>query len=138
MSDQPKPQNLMDVLPPEQQARLKALQEQISFDKLTLSFSIEDRDGSGQKKSAFYSVTVSRGAGAELTGMGEGGTPAGFQQKDVPLVRALVSKHVVKSVYDDAIRRRVVGKGQAQEECRAILGAYDSLIVNLLKPGETK
>lgn len=136
-----KPKTLLDTLTPEQQDRLKRIQSQISFDKITVSFSIEDRDAQGRKKSAFYSVTASRGTGAEQTTVGEDKTPAGFSHNDVPLVRAMLSKHVVKATYDDAIRRRIVGQAAAQEECQSILGAYDKLIVNLVtdkKPGDPK
>lgn len=136
-----KPKSLLDAMTPAQAERLKRLQSEISFDKITVSFSIEDRDAGGRKKSAFYSVTASRGTGAELGTMGEDKTPAGFKHEDVGIVRAMLSKHVVKNTYDDAIRRRIVGQAAAQEECQSILGAYDRLILNLLtdkKPGEPK
>jgi hypothetical protein len=73
--------------------------------------------------------------------MGEDKTPVGFDHQDVPLVRALLSKHVVKSTYDDCIRRRMVSQAAAQEECQSILAAYDKLILNLVtdkKPGDPK
>ena len=121
-----------DDLPQEDQKRLKRISSEISFDKLTVSFSIEDRDGHGRKKSAFYSVTASRGTGAEITTMGEDRTPAGFNAEDVGIARALLCKHVVKATYDDAIRRRIVSTSDAQEECRSIIGSYDKLLVHLL------
>ncbi len=143
MTQEKKPVAFTDALSSEQQERLKRIQSQISFDKLTVSFSIEDRDAQNRKKSCFYSVTASRGTGAELATMGEDKTPAGFSQEDVQIVRAMLSKHVVKATYDDAIRRRIIVQGQGQEECQAICGAYDKLIYNLLNPkpktpGDTK
>jgi len=136
MSQDPKPAapTLADSLTPEQKSRLDRIQSVISFDKITVSFSIEDRDPQNRKKSCFYSVTASRGTGAELATMGEDKTPAGFSHEDVPVVRALLSKHVVKATYDDAIRRRVIGQTAGTEECMAILGSYDKLLYNILNP----
>jgi len=130
--NKPAPKTPFDDIPQDQRDRLKRIQSEISFDKLTVSFSIEDRDASGRKKSAFYSVTASRGTGAEITTMGEDRTPAGFNAEDVGLARAMLCKHVVKATFDDAIRRRIVSASDAQDECRNILGSYDKLIVNLL------
>lgn len=120
-------------LSPEQQERLKKLQSEIQFDKLTLSFSIEDRDPSGRKKSAFYSVTASRGTGAEIATMGEGGRSIGFAAEDVKLVRALLAKHVVAATYEDVMRRGIVSKATALEEMRAILASYDDGIARMLQ-----
>lgn len=130
MSD--KTPSAFDALSPDQKERLKRIQSEISFDKLTVSFSIEDRDVQGRKKSAFYSVTASRGTGAEIPTMGEEKASTGFSQEDVGVARAVLCKHVVRCTYDDAIRRRVIGSSDAQEELRAIMGSYDKLIVNLL------
>lgn len=126
-------QDLCESLTPEQKERLRKLQASIQFDKLTLSFSIEDRDPSGRKKSAFYSVTASRGTGAEQTTMGEDREPIGFASKDVRIVRAMLSKHVVAATYEDAARRGIISRGTAQEESKAILRGYDEAIVQALK-----
>lgn len=128
----PKPKTVFDDLTQEQRDRMKRIASEVSFDKLTVSFSIEDRDAGGRKKSAFYSVTASRGTGAEIATMGEDKTPAGFSSEDVGIARALLCKHVVKATFDDAIRRRIVSASDAQDECRSIIGSYDKLIVNLL------
>jgi hypothetical protein len=119
-------------LTPEQTERLKKLQGDIQFDKLTCSFSIEDRDPQGRKKSAFYSVTASRGTGAEIATMGEDKSPAGFAAEDVKIVRSLLSKHVVAATYEDAMRRGIIGKSAAIEEMRAILASYDEGIARML------
>lgn len=93
-----------------------------------MSFSIEDRDRNGRKKSAFYSVTASRGAGAEITEM-HGNAPAvGFDQADVRIVRAMLCKHVVGATYDDAARRGLISRKEAGEEAKAILASYDEVI----------
>lgn len=122
----------MDDLSPEQKERHKRILSELSFDKLTVSFSIEDRDAQGRKKSAFYSVTASRGTGAEIATMGEDKTPAGFRLEDVDIARALLCKHVVKATFEDALRRRIMSVSDAQEECRSILGSYDKYIASQL------
>ena len=66
-----KPQTMESLTAP-QKERLQRLSAEIQFDKLTVSFSIEDRDPNNRKKSAFYSVTASRGTGAEIPQMHEG------------------------------------------------------------------
>ena len=128
----PTPKGPFDDLTTEQKERLKRISSEVSFDKLTVSFSIEDRDASGRKKSAFYSVTASRGTGAEINTMGEDKTPAGFSAEDVGVARALLCKHVVKATFDDAIRRRIVSVSDATDECRSIIGSYDKRLIHLL------
>ena len=118
-------------LTPEQQDRLKRLQSSIQFDKLTVSFSIEDRDPYGKKKSAFYSVTASRGTGAEI----QNTRPIGFAVEDVKIVRALLSKHVVVGTYEDAMHRGVIQRSVAIEEMRAILSSYDEGLARMLREG---
>lgn len=133
-TETPKPPTAYDDLNPEQKARLKRISSEIAFDKLTVSFSIEDRDASGRKKSAFYSVTASRGTGAEINTMAmeTERNPASFSSEDVGIARALLCKHVVKATFDDAIRRRIIGGQEAAEECRGIVASYDRHIINLL------
>jgi len=121
----------LDSLPPEQRARLDTLQSSISFEKLTVSFSIEERSAGG-KRSAFYSVTAGRGHGAEVDQLQESAPSAGFAPEDVRIVRCLLSKHVVGATYDDAAKRGILSKKQATEEAKAILHAYDESIVRLL------
>ena len=105
---------------PEAKARLEKLESEIRYDKLTISFSIEDRDPSGRKKSAFYAATTSR-SGSE-----------GWEAKDTQIIRSLVSKHVVRSTYIDAVRRGILGGKQAAEEVKSILDSYDADIAKIL------
>ena len=126
------PPSAFDQLTPEQKERLKALSSEIRIDKVTVSFSIEDRDVRGRKKSAFYCVTSSRGHGAEITQMHEAASPAGFSPEEVKVVRCLLSKHVVATVYDDAAKRGIMSSEEAQQEGRQILAAYDAQIVKVL------
>jgi hypothetical protein len=91
---------------------------------VTLSFSIEDRDASGRKKSAFYSVTTSRGTTE--------GQTLGWDAKEVQVVRCLISKHVVNATYHDAVRRGIVSGKTATEEVKAIFEAYDASIAKIL------
>lgn len=123
----------MDSLTEPQRERLRKLQGEIQFDKLTVSFSIEDRDGNNRKKSAFYSVTASRGTGAEIPQMHEGAKSVGFAPEDVKIVRHLLCKHVVAAVYDDASKRNLMTPRDAAVEAKAILGAHDDAIAKLLQ-----
>ena len=123
----------LDSLTPEQRERLQSLSASLSFDKITVSFSIEDRDGNGRKKSAFYSVTGSRGHGAELTQLADSpGGPAGYTEADARLVHCILSKHVVSATYSDAVRRGIIRADSARTELKSILQAYDSRMLTLL------
>ena len=97
-----------------------------------MSFSIEDRDANNRKKSAFYSVTASRGTGAEIPQMHEGAQAVGFASEDVKIVRHLLCKHVVAAVYDDASKRNLMSHRDAVTEAQAILASHDEAIVRLL------
>jgi len=110
------------VLTPDQRLRLDRLRAEMRFDRITVSFSLEDRDAQGRKKSAFYSVTSFLG--------GEEARPMSFQE--VRIAQALLSKHAVETVYGDAVRRGIIGSASAAEEARAILGAYDRRLSKLL------
>ncbi len=130
MSDTPsKP---IDQLNEEQKTRLRKLSSEIRLDKITVSFSIDDRDARGRRKSAFYSVTASRGHGAEVQEFHDDSPGAPFTVEEAKVVRCLVSKHVVSSVYDDAVKRGLMSTNEAREEARTILAGYDSQIVRAL------
>lgn len=75
--------------------------------------------------SAFYSTTVRRREG-------DGVEQPGFTPEEARLVRLVVSKQVVSTVYDDAVARRMMTPGQAQEELPAILDSYDRRLAHLL------
>ena len=78
-------------------------------------------------------MTASRGTGAELTQLGsEHQSPVGFTPDEAKVARLLLSKHVVASVYDDAVKRGMMSSSTAQEELRAILHRYDNGLVKLL------
>jgi hypothetical protein len=126
----------LESLTPSQQARLRKLQAEIQFDKLTVSFSIDERDPNGRKKSAFYSVTASRGTGAEIPQMHEEREAAGFAPEDVKIVRTLLCKHVVRAVYEDAARRGMMSAKEASTEARSVLMSYDDGLVKLLQSQE--
>ncbi len=130
----PDPKNAtFDPLTAEQRERLKKLHAELRLDKITVSFSIEDRDARGRKKTAFYSVTGSRGHGAEIPQMHEAATSnTSFTYEEAKVVRCLLAKHVVASVYDDATKRNIIGTDEAREEARRILASYDAQIVRVL------
>lgn len=120
--------NLLDRLTLEQRDRLHALSSSISHDKLTISFSLDERDGFGRKRSSFYSLTVSRDSQGEPSE-----SKRGFSGEEARLVRCLVAKQVVSTVYDDAVKRNMMTRSQASEELGPILKAYDVHIATLLE-----
>jgi hypothetical protein len=128
-----KPPNPLESLSTSQRERLKKLWAEIQFDKLTVSFSVEDRDANNRKKSAFYSVTASRGTGAEIPQMHEGAQAAGFAAEDVKIIRSLLCKHVVAAVYEDCAKRGLMSARDAAVEAKAILTSYDEAIVKQLQ-----
>jgi hypothetical protein len=119
-----KPKTPFDDLTEEQRARLRKLVSEVVFDKITVSFSIEERDITGRKRSAFYSVNTIRAA--------EDGSP-GWTLDEVRLAKAVVSRHVVASTYEDAFRRRVLSFSEENRTERdAVVGGYDKLIAGLV------
>lgn len=126
MSESPdKKPTPFDRLTPEQRERGRKLRDSLSFDKVTVSFSIEDRDSEGRKKSAFYSVSASRGPVE--------GTAEGYSMDEAQVVRLFLGRHVVQSTYDDAFRRRVLSPSADNlRERDAVLAAYDDKLVHAL------
>jgi hypothetical protein len=125
MTEAAKKLDPFDRLTPEQKARLQGLSSEISFDRLTVSFSLEGRDGNGFKRSSFFSLGCSRKTD-------ESAKAEGFSQEEIRVVRCVVSKQVVSTVYDDAVKRGLMSRSQAGEELRPILESYDNHIVRLL------
>lgn len=121
-----------DQLTPEQKERLKKLAAEVRLDKITVSFSIDDRDAKGRRKSAFYSVTGSRGHGAEVPQMHENAPSATFTVEEAKIVRCMLAKHVVGAVYDDASKRGIISRDEAREEAGRILGSYDAQIAKIV------
>lgn len=126
----------MDPLAPEepkseltqvQRDRLQQLQSEIVYDRITVSFSIDGKDSRGHKRSAFYSVNVSRRGSEAQSGQ------IGFAPDEERLVHATVSKRVVGTVYGDAVFRGILPPQEAREESKAILAAYDRYIAGLIK-----
>lgn len=133
MNNEKKPASPLSDLSPQQQERLKQVSGSILIDKITISHSIEERSRDGRKMSAFYSVTASRGTGAEVTQLSnDHHSPAGFSPEDTKLARLVLGKHVVAAVYDDAVKRGMMATSTAQEELRAVLTRYDNGIAKLL------
>jgi len=128
MSDKKDP---FEHLTDKQRQRLANLTAEILFDKITVSFSLETREGS--KKSSFYSATVSRGVDP-LT-QSEPHPEGSWRPDEVKVVRSILSKHVVAACYDDAVRRRQMTPNQAREEVHPILAAYDNNIAKNLANG---
>ena len=121
----------LENLTPELRSRLEALQADVRFDKITTSFSIEERTAGG-KRGTFYSVTASRGHGAEVNQFHENVSSATYPPEETKIVRCLLAKHVVGATYDDAAKRGILSRMEANEEARRILASYDDAIVRLL------
>jgi hypothetical protein len=131
-----KPETPLSQLTDDQKTKLKSVTDTLMIDKITVSYSIEERTLSGRKASAFYSVTASRGTGAEITQLNEEHhRSASYTPEETKIARLLLSKHVVASVYDDAVRRGMMSSATAQEELRSVLGRYDAGIVRLIQNG---
>lgn len=112
------------------------MEVQIQFDKITVSFSIEDRDGNGRKKSAFCSVTASRGHGAEVQALNEDTPSVGWSVREAQVVGCLLSKHVVRATYRDAVNRGLLSGRSAAEEIQTVLDKYDASLASLMANGE--
>lgn len=130
--------NPLDTLTEAQRKRLGSLRSEIRTDKITVSFSIEDRDRSGRKKSAFVSVTSSRGHGAEIQQLNSGDPPANFTEDEANVVHALLSKQVVAMCYLDAVARGFLATNAARNELTGILRAYDNRLAKLLGAADSE
>jgi len=93
---------------------LQRLKSEIQYDKLTVSFSIEGRDGNGVKKFSQFSATVSKADGG------------GWTPKEMPVVKALVSKQIVYTTYKDAIQRGVYNRKDGTSELKSVLENLDA------------
>lgn len=102
---------------------MSRLETEIGFDKITSSFSIEDRTGDGQKRSVFFSATVSK----------QDGRAPGWTPDEAQLVSCIVSRHVVRATFRDALARRMLGPDETRSELTAILANYDRALTSLTK-----
>jgi len=102
---------------------LSRLETEIGFDKITCSFSIDDRSINGQKKGAFFSVTVSK----------QDGRAPGWTKDEAQVVSCILSKHVVLATFRDAQSRRIIGGDETKQELTAIFANYDRHLVSLMK-----
>ena len=114
-----------NLLTPEQRARLQQLEDSIAHDRVTVGFSIEDRDPQGRKKWALFTTTVS-----------PKGDASSWTPQELPIVSCLVSKRVVLATYRDAFRRGIMTREAAAEEAQGIVDSYDTNLANLLKNGD--
>ena len=134
MKMEPPPQvqssNPLDSLSPEAKERLKKIESRITVDKITVSFIVEERRDSGGKRSAFYAATCS------LIEKDEGEPKQTISLDDANLYRGLVSRHVILSTMDNAIRQGVINQKQGIAEARAIAGRYVKMIARLLENKE--
>ncbi len=119
-----------DDLSPELRKRLEGIQAEISLTKITMSFSLEQRQDNGRKMSVFYSANAVR----RVEGLLESGA---WSIEEARLAGCLLSKHVVETVYRDAVKRGVLSMVMARSEVPAILARYDSNIHRMLTKDES-
>lgn len=112
----------------EQRNRLSKLEAEIRFDKLIVSFSIEDRDGAGRRKQTFFSASVSRW-GEHNDSRAEG---QGWTEPEAKVASCLLARHVVETTYGDALRRKVLPREVVATELASILAAYDEKLLKLV------
>ena len=119
------PPKSLESLSQEQQASLNSIVSTLCLDKIVVSFSIEDRDMTGRKKSAFYCVTGSRGPDSD-------GVISGYTLDEAKLAHCLLSKHVLAVTYLDAVTRGILPVETARTELQNMNQVYDNRIVKLL------
>ncbi len=108
MSDSEK-KTLVDRLAPKQLERLRNLTSEIVHERITVAFSIDERDPNGRKQSAFYSTTFKRKSD-DLE------AETGWTHEEAKLARLVVSKQVVGIVYEEAVLKGMFTSTQAAEE----------------------
>jgi len=114
----------MPKTPQTPQERLNQLESEIRFGRVTIGFSIEDRDANGQKRWSMVSATAQRE------------NREGWAPEEAEVVACLVSKRIVTQVYLDAVVRRMVSKQTASGELKAACERYDVRIKKLLEKQE--
>lgn len=106
----------LDTLSPEGKAKLAALGEDIQYDKITTSFTLEGHGPDGSRRVASVSLSASRRGGP------------GFSKADMKLVRLMVGRAAVAATYDEAVRRGVLTQTQANEQATATILKYDEAL----------
>lgn len=114
------PSPLTDV----QKKRLQSLERTILHDKITVSFTIDERLESGRRLATFYSTTVTNKEGP------------GWSSEEVQIVNCLTSKQVVAAAYKDAMYRKILSRATVREELPGILASYDDDLARLLAPSD--
>lgn len=113
---------------PKQRKRLEKLQSEIRLNQITVSFSLEERfipGRDGRKMSAFYSANAVRD-----------GSEGSWTIEEARLAECILSRHVVETVYRDAIRRGILTQEAATNEATGILHRYNLNIRRLVKNGD--
>lgn len=100
---------------------LDRLKSEISYDKLTVTFSMEGRDHNGIKKFSLFTTSVSKN------------TDGGWTPTEMPIIKTLVSKQVVTLTYRDALQRGVINGATFKEELSALRQKMDDDIARQLE-----
>ena len=113
-----------------QKTRLNQLEQEILHDRITTSFTIDDRNEVGRRMATFFSTTVTK---RQIeTDFGPSTPSPGWTSQEVAVVGCVVARQVVLTTYKDAVRRRVITKAAAKEELPGILASYDRELALLL------
>jgi len=121
-----------DDLTPKQKERLERLKAEIQLDQITVSFSLEERNvvgRDGRKMSVFYSTNVTRR-------LPDGQPDGGWTLEEARVTGCIVSKHVIETVYRDAVWRGLLSPEVARTEVLGILARYDKNLKRMLGNGD--
>lgn len=88
---------------------LARLESEISYEKISVTFSMEGRDSFGIKRFCLNTFTV---------GKKDGG---GWDAKEATIVKTIVSKKLVSETYRDAVSRGVISNDLFKEQAPEIL-----------------
>lgn len=119
---------MADDLTPKQKARLEKLRMEIRLTQITVSFSLDEWND-GRKMGAFYSANAVR----RLPGVSN---PSEWTIDEARLAGCILSKHVVETVYRDAVKRGILTQKTASSEAAGILAGYDANIKRMLQNGD--
>ncbi len=122
--NEPSPPEPAEPLDPKLKERLETFASSILVDKITVSFSVEDRNAEGQKKSVFMS----------LNAMCDPNLGPGYSVQEMDLARVILGRRLVHMVYEDAFLRRVLPHNEAyRTERDTILELYSKKAQILMK-----
>ena len=104
---------------------LSRLESEISYEKISVTFSLEGRDINGIKRFCLNTLTVGKRGGE------------GWSGKEAIIVKTLVAKRLVRETYRDAVSRGAITSDCFKEEAPGILRGLDQRLEKLTAPEKT-